>query len=62
MERRLDILSVKRSSLTKAMILLRSISDPQFQQTQKEFVRQLPHKYHSHGPRRRSFICRAESL
>ena len=48
-ERQLDILAVQRSSLTKAMILLRSVNNPQFQQKQKEFVRQLPHKYHSQG-------------
>ncbi len=30
-ERRLDILAVQRSSLTKAMILLRSVNNPQFQ-------------------------------
>ena len=53
LERRLDVLAVKRSSLTKAMILLRSVNNPQFQQKQKEFVRQLPHKYHSQGPRRK---------
>ena len=53
LERRLDLLAVKRSSLTKAMILLRSVNNPQFQQKQKEFVRQLPHKYHSQGPRRK---------
>ena len=52
-ERRLDVLGVKRSSLAKAMLLLHSVSDPQFQQKQKEFVRQLPHKYHSQGPRRK---------
>ena len=53
LERQLDVLAVKRSSLTKAMILLRSVKNPQFQQKQKEFIRQLPHKYHSQGPRRR---------
>ena len=52
-ERQLDILAVQRSSLTKAMILLRSVNNPLFQQKQKEFVRQLPHKYHSQGPRRK---------
>ena len=52
-ERRLDVLGVKRSSLAKAMLLLHSVSDPQFQQKQKELVRQLPHKYHSQGPRRK---------
>jgi hypothetical protein len=52
-ERQLDILAVKRSSLTKAMILRRSVNNPQFQQKQREFVRQLPHKYHSQGPRRK---------
>lgn len=53
LERQLDVLAVKRSSLTKAMILLRSVKTPQFQQKQKEFIRQLPHKYHSQGPRRK---------
>lgn len=51
-ERRLDILAVKRSLLIKAMILLRSVNNPEFQQKQKEFVEQLPHTYHSQGPRR----------
>lgn len=53
LQRRLDLLEVKRTSLTKAMILLRSVNNLQFQQKQKEFVRQLPHKYHSQGPRRK---------
>ena len=35
------------------MLLLHSVSDPQFQQKQKEFVRQLPNKYQSQGPRRK---------
>ena len=53
MERRLDVLTLKRSSLGKAMILLHSLSDQEFQQKQKQFVRQLSHKYHSQGPRRK---------
>ncbi|MEI7699525.1 MAG: hypothetical protein WCK86_07010 [Planctomycetia bacterium] len=52
-EHQLDILAVKRSSLTKAMILLRSVNNLQFQQKQKELVRHLPHKYHSQGLRRK---------
>ena len=52
-EGRLDELSVKRGSLAKAMILLQSVSDPEFQQQQKEFIRQLPEKYHAHGVRRK---------
>ena len=53
LERRLDLLAVKRSSLTKALILLRCVNNPQFQQKQREFIRQLPHKYHSQGTRRK---------
>lgn len=53
LERRLDILAVKRSSLSKALILLHSVNVPEFQQQQKEFVRRLPHKYYSQGPRRK---------
>ncbi len=41
MERRLDVLALKRNSLGKAMILLHSLSDQEFQQKQKQFVRQL---------------------
>ena len=32
LERQLDFLAVKRSSLTKALILLRCVNNPQFQQ------------------------------
>lgn len=53
LERRLDELSIKRSSLTKAMILLRSVNDSEFREQQRRFIRQLPHKYHSHGTRRK---------
>jgi len=53
MERRLDALMVKRSSLAKAMILLGSCDAKTFQQQQKEFIGQLPHRYHSHGLRRK---------
>ena len=52
-ERRLDVLAVKRSSLAKALILQRSVSDPQFRKKEKEFARQLHHRYHSQGPRRK---------
>jgi hypothetical protein len=53
LERRLDELSIKSSSLTKAMILLRSVNDSEFRDQQRRFIRQLPHKYHSHGTRRK---------
>lgn len=53
LERRLDLLAVKRSSLAKARILRRCVNNPQFQQKQKVFIRQLPHKYHSQGTRRK---------
>jgi hypothetical protein len=53
LERRLDALAVQQASLTKAIVLLASVDDPEFQEKQKEFVRQLPHKYHSHGFRRK---------
>ena len=53
LERRLDLLAVTRSSLSKALILLRCVNNPQFQQKQKELIRQLPHKYHSQGARQR---------
>lgn len=44
LERRLDLPAVKRSSLSKVLILLRCVNNPQFQQKQKELIRQLPHK------------------
>ena len=53
LERRLDLLAVTRSSLSKALILLRCVNNPRFQQKQKELIRQLPHKYHSQGSRQR---------
>lgn len=53
MEQRLDELSVKRSSLAKAEMLLRTVNSVEFQERQREFIRRLPHKYHSHGPRRK---------
>ena len=53
LERRLDELSIKRGSLTKAMILLRSVNDSEFRDQQRRFIRQLPHKYHAHGTRRK---------
>lgn len=53
LERRLDELSIKSSSLTKAMILLRSVNDSEFRDQQRRFIRQLPHKYHAHGARRK---------
>lgn len=52
-EQRLDALAVKRASLAKAMILLASVEDPMFREKQQEFVRQLPHRYHSQGMRRK---------
>ena len=52
-ERRLDELSVKRGSLAKAMILVQSIDTSDFREQQRQFIRGLPHKYHSHGPRRK---------
>ena len=54
LERRLDELSIKRGSLTKAMILLRSVNDSEFRDQQRRFIRQLPHKYHAHGTRRKT--------
>ncbi len=53
MERRLDELSIKRSSLAKALILLRSVNGSEFRDQQRRFIRQLPHKYHAHGTRRK---------
>jgi hypothetical protein len=44
LERRLDCLTVKRASLTKAMILLSSVEHPAFADEQRAFVSQLqPH-------------------
>lgn len=52
-ERRLDELSVKRSSLAKAMILWRSVQAREMESQQRKFVQGMPHKYHSHGWRRK---------
>ena len=52
-ERRLDELVVKRGSLTKALILLRSVNSEEFREQQRQFVRSLPQKYHSHGTRQK---------
>jgi hypothetical protein len=51
LERRLDGLTVKRASLTKAMILLASVEDPTFGDMQRAFVNKMPHRYHSQGTR-----------
>lgn len=53
LERRLDCLTVKRASLTKAMILLSSVEHPAFADEQRAFVSQLPHRYHSQGTRQK---------
>jgi len=53
MERRPHVLVMKRSSMSNALILLRWVKHPQFQQMQKELVCQLPHNYHSQRPRRK---------
>ena len=53
LERRLDELSIKRNSLTKARILLRSVDTCEFRDQQRRFIRQWPHKYHAHGTRRK---------
>ena len=53
LERRLDCLTVKRASLTKAMILLSSAEHPAFADEQRAFVSQLPHRYHSQGTRQK---------
>lgn len=50
-ERRLDCLAAKRASLAKAMILLSSVEDAAFGDTQRAFVSQLPRRYHSQGTR-----------
>lgn len=49
LERRLEELAVKRGSLAKAMRRLRSVSGPECSRRQQEFIRKLPHTYHSHG-------------
>jgi hypothetical protein len=54
LERRVDELSIKSRSLTKAMILLRSVNDCEFREQQRRFIRQLPHRYHAHGTRRKT--------
>jgi len=53
MERRLDELVVKRGSLAKAVIQLRSVNSDGFREQQRRFIRSLPQKYHSHGTRRK---------
>lgn len=50
-ERRLDCLAVKRASVAKAMILLSSVEDAAFGDTQRAFVGQLSPRYHSQGTR-----------
>lgn len=52
-ERERDKLSVRLSSLTKAMILLRSTGSQELREQQRDFVGSLPHKYHSQGLRRK---------
>ena len=51
LEQRLDCLTVKRASLTKAMVLVASVDDAAFAEKQREFVGRLPHRYHSQGSR-----------
>jgi len=59
LERRLDFLTVKRASLTKAMVLLTTVEDAAFTEKQREFVGRLPHRYHSQGTRQKivNFSC-----
>ncbi len=51
LERRLEILAVKRASLTKAMVLLASVGEAAFAEKQRAFVGRLPQRYHSQGSR-----------
>ncbi len=51
LERDLDTLTVRLSSLTKAMILLRSTESQDLREQERRFVGSLSHKYHSHGIR-----------
>ena len=51
LERRLDFLTVKLASLTKAMVLVSSVDDAKFAEKQRAFVGRLPHRYHSQGLR-----------
>ena len=51
LERRLDFLTVRRASLTKAMVLASSVDDAVFAEKQRAFVGRLPHRYHSQGLR-----------
>ena len=44
LERRLDFLTVKRASLTKAMVLLASGGEATFAEKQRAFVGRLPHR------------------
>ena len=53
LERRLDFLTVRRASLTKAMVLLVPVEDAAFAEKQRAFVGRLPHRYHSQGPRQK---------
>ena len=53
LERDLDSLSVRLSSLTKAMILLRCTESQDLREQEHGFVASLPHKYHSQGGRRK---------
>ena len=52
-ERRLDELVVRRGSLAKALILLRSVNAEEIRTQQRELVGSMPHKYHSQGPRQK---------
>lgn len=53
LERDLDGLSVRLSSLTKAMILMRSVRSQAIREQERRLIGSLPHKYHSHGIRRK---------
>ena len=53
LERRLDFLTVKRASLTKAMVLASSVDDAVFAEKQRAFVGRLPHRYHSQRSRQK---------
>lgn len=53
LERDLDELAVRLSSLTKAMILVRSVGSPTLREQERRFIGSLPQKYHSQGTRRK---------
>ena len=53
LERRLDFLTVRRASLTKAIVLLVTVEDAAFAEKQRAFVGRLPHRYHSQGTRQK---------